>query len=226
MLLLQSIHYSPTHHSDDTTQSSPPIAINPLQQTPSPTTSTQQAGDDATIPMASSPAAPTKTSLYAKAILRGVQIGPRKLNLFAKVIRGLHIEDALIQCEVHPKKAARICKDVILSAKANAIHNHGLDASKLKVDQAWVGKGRYIKRTSIHGRGRSGIRHKYYSHLTVVLKEELTAKRTKIIPMMQERKKWWNIRNKYVSGGDTKPFSDDDDEDEEEDDYAGERRKR
>lgn len=31
----------------------------------------------------------------------------------------------------------------------------------------WVGKGQYLKRNSMHARGRSGVLHKYRSHLTV-----------------------------------------------------------
>jgi hypothetical protein len=33
--------------------------------------------------------------------------------------------------------------------------------------EAWVGKGVHLKRTSMHGRGRSGQRLRYRSHLTV-----------------------------------------------------------
>ena len=33
--------------------------------------------------------------------------------------------------------------------------------------EAWVGKGQHLKRISMHGRGRSGRRLRYRSHLTV-----------------------------------------------------------
>lgn len=45
-------------------------------------------------------------------MLRKTHISPQKLNDFARVLRRLHVEDALIQCEVSPKKAARICRKV------------------------------------------------------------------------------------------------------------------
>lgn len=114
--------------------------------------------------------------------------------MFAKVLRGLHLEDALIQCKMHPKKAAAMCHKTLLSAQANATHNHALAGDRLLVDQMWVGKGVYLKRTSLHGRGRSGKMQKYRSHLTVVLKEGTVPRRTRIIPMVQERKKWWDMR--------------------------------
>lgn len=39
-------------------------------------------------------------TMRARAVLRNVAISPRKLNMFAKVVRGLPYDDALIQCEV------------------------------------------------------------------------------------------------------------------------------
>ena len=127
----------------------------------------------------------------AHAVLRGARIGPRKLNSFVDVIRGVHIEDALIQCKIHSKKAARLTGKLLESARANAVNNHGLDASQLKVEQAWVGKGQYLRRVSIHGRGRSGVMHKTRSHLTVVLAEDKDVqRRVKVMPMLQERQKW------------------------------------
>ena len=48
----------------------------------------------------------------ARAVLRKTHISPQKLNDFARLLRRLHVEDALIQCEVSPKKAARICRKV------------------------------------------------------------------------------------------------------------------
>jgi large subunit ribosomal protein L22 len=159
-----------------------PSSINPLQQMPSPKPSSNQTQ--------------SPSNNIARAILRGVAISPRKLNDFVRILPGLHMEDALIQCRIHHKKSARICERVLLSARANATTNHGLDAARLCVSQAWVGKGQYLKRVSIHGRGRSGVLHKKRSHLTIILREadEPVPRRTRVIPMMQERKKMWNIR--------------------------------
>lgn len=164
-------------------QASPPAGLNPLQQTP--VTATAGQTDDIEERQIYSPSKAGEKC--AQAVLRGARIGPRKLNMFVDVFRGLHIEDALIQCQIHHKKAARLCEKLLLSAKANATNNHGLDGSKLKVKEAWVGKGKYLRRISIHGRGRSGVMHKYRSHLTIILKEEETPRRTKVIPMLQER---------------------------------------
>ncbi|KAK9809209.1 hypothetical protein WJX72_011485 [[Myrmecia] bisecta] len=100
-------------------------------------------------------------------------ISPKKLNYAATLLRKLHIDDALLQCLASPKKSLRMCHKVLLSAKANAVNNHGLDASRLGIEKAFVGRGTHLKRIAIHGRGRSGLRMKYRSHLTIVLKEGL-----------------------------------------------------
>lgn len=167
-------------------------AVNPLQQTPSTLFAPSIEGDSA-------------EELRAKAILRNVAISPRKLNDFVRILRGLSLEDALIQCQAHHKKSAGICAKVLKSAAANAVNNHGLDGGKLAVEEVWVGKGQYYKRVSMHAKGRSGIRHKYHSHLTIVLKEvEGLRRRTRVIPMLPERKKWQNLREKDVSGRESK----------------------
>ena len=174
--LVQNFHWTSSQ------QQAEEAVVNPLQQTPAPASTTDASLSD------------SKETLTAKAILRNVAISPRKLNDFARILSGLHIDDALIQCRIHPKKSAQICEKVLLSARANAINNHGLTDTKLKVEQAWVGKGQYMKRVRMHGRGRSGVMHKYRSHLTIILKEEETRKKTRILPSMQERKKFWNMR--------------------------------
>lgn len=183
--LLQTFHGSSLRQEE--------ASVNPLQQTPAPLS--------ARIPVdGETSARDGNEALTARAILRNVAISPQKLNDFTRILRGLHIEDALIQCQVHPKKSAQICEKVLLSARANAVNNHGLVASKLKVEEAWVGKGQYIKRVAMHGRGRAGVKHKYRSHLTIILKEEETKLRTRVLPMMQERKKFWDMREGKPAG--------------------------
>ncbi|XP_031384210.1 uncharacterized protein LOC116198039 isoform X2 [Punica granatum] len=62
-------------------------------------------------------------------------------------------------------------KQVIHSARANATHNHGLDADRLLVAEAFVGKGLYKKRMNPHSKGRCGIKMRPVSRLTVVVRE-------------------------------------------------------
>ncbi|KAL3144043.1 hypothetical protein ABBQ32_003843 [Trebouxia sp. C0010 RCD-2024] len=139
----------------------PVAGINPLMQTPGP------ASSSAKVPQAA--AAPENRT--AQAVLRKTRISPKKLNEFAKLIRRMHIDDALVQCQVAPKKAAKLCYKLLLSAKDNAEKDKGLDPDKLRVDRAFVGRGQNFKRMNTHARGRSGVRLVYHAHLTIILAE-------------------------------------------------------
>jgi ribosomal protein L22 len=89
----------------------------------------------------------------------------------AQLVRGLSVEEALAQCALLPKRAARVTEKVLLSARANATHNHGLAPLSLRVARAFVGKGTYLRRIKWHARGKSGMMHHPKAHLTVVLEE-------------------------------------------------------
>ena len=52
-----------------------------------------------------------------------------------------------------------------------------------------------MKRVAMHARGRSGKKYKYRSHLTIILKQEKgVKKKMRVLPMMMEREKIWNMR--------------------------------
>eukprot|EP01018_Ginkgo_biloba_P003566 Gb_36607 [translate_table: standard] len=100
-----------------------------------------------------------------------LNVSPKKVNLVAALVRGMRVEDALLQMQVTVKRAAKTVYKVIHSARANATHNHGLDADRLIVAEAFVGKGLFRKTISYHAKGRSGIRVRPQCRLTVVLRE-------------------------------------------------------
>ncbi|KAK8921094.1 hypothetical protein KSP39_PZI020424 [Platanthera zijinensis] len=66
-------------------------------------------------------------------LLAFIILSPKKVNLVAKLVRGMRVEDALLQLQVLVKRAAKTVYEVIHSARANASHNHGLDPDKLIV---------------------------------------------------------------------------------------------
>lgn len=107
----------------------------------------------------------------AKARRFGINVSPRKLNLVAKLIRGMSIGEAYRQLAACKKKTAPIVKHAIETAVTNA-RAFGMKLDRLVVDEAYVGKGRYLKRIRPwHGKGRFGIEHKKYAHLTVFVRE-------------------------------------------------------
>jgi len=107
----------------------------------------------------------------ASAVLRGAKGSPKKFGAFLRVVRGLRAEDALIQCNLSPKRVAKTIGRVIQSAIGNAVNNQGLDRDRLVVAEATCGKGQYLRRVSIHGRGRAGTMHRPRSHVRVTLEE-------------------------------------------------------
>ncbi|KAJ8754521.1 hypothetical protein K2173_005682 [Erythroxylum novogranatense] len=106
-----------------------------------------------------------------QAILKGIKQSPKKINLVAALVRGMRVEDALLQLQVTVKRASKTVYQVIHSARANATHNHGLDPDRLLVAEAFVGKGFFQKRVSYHSKGRHGIKVRPECRLTVVLRE-------------------------------------------------------
>ncbi|XP_057548962.1 uncharacterized protein LOC130827304 [Amaranthus tricolor] len=106
-----------------------------------------------------------------QAILKGIKQSPKKVNLVAALVRGMRVEDALLQLQVTVKRASKTVYQVIHSARANAVHNHGLDPDRLLVAEAFVGKGFYKKRISYHAKMRHGIMMRPECRLTVVVRE-------------------------------------------------------
>ncbi|TVU22290.1 hypothetical protein EJB05_31975 [Eragrostis curvula] len=150
------------------------------------------AADDAMVPI-SSPLTPPSgdaeetdksgavvKKLKVQAIKKDIKQSPKKVNLVAKLVRGMRVEDALLQLQVTVKRAAKTVYQVIHSARANASHNHGLDPDKLIVEEAFVGKGLYLKRLSYHAKGRCGVMVRPRCRLTVVVREATAEEEAKI----------------------------------------------
>ncbi len=86
------------------------------------------------------------------------------------------------------------CVQLLLSAKDNAEKDKGLDPEKLRIDRAFVGKGQHSKRMNTHARGRSGVRHVYHSHLTIILAEGKLKRVTRFRPPNAQ----WNKHKRSV----------------------------
>ncbi|WVZ98235.1 hypothetical protein U9M48_043700 [Paspalum notatum var. saurae] len=156
------------------------------------TTRNLLAADDAMVPMSSPLTPPSGETegtakngavvkrLKVEAIKKDIKQSPKKVNLVAKLVRGMRVEDALLQLQVTVKRAAKTVYQVIHSARANAAHNHGLDPDKLIVEEAFVGKGLYLKRLSYHAKGRCGVMVRPRCRLTVVVREATAEEEAKI----------------------------------------------
>ncbi|MGH0148957.1 UNVERIFIED_CONTAM: hypothetical protein FKN15_072202 [Acipenser sinensis] len=88
------------------------------------------------------------------------------------MIRGMTIEQAIAQLEFNDKKGAAIIKEVLLEAQEMAVKSHNVEyKSNLYIAESFSGKGQYLKRIRIHGRGMFGIMDKVYCHYFVKLVE-------------------------------------------------------
>jgi len=111
----------------------------------------------------------------AKAVTRSIRVSPRKLNEVAATIRGLKVDKALAELTFSRRRIAKDVKKTLESAIANAENNHDLDINNLVVAQAWVGKNLVMKRFMPNARGRVGRIEKFFSELTIIVREEKEA---------------------------------------------------
>lgn len=107
----------------------------------------------------------------ALAVGRMIRTSPRKLNLVAQVIQGLHVNDALVQLTFSNKRIAKEVKKILQSAVANAENNHNLDVDRLRVKEASVSKAMVMKRWSARARGRGAPILKPFSNLRIIVRE-------------------------------------------------------
>jgi len=95
----------------------------------------------------------------------------RKLNLVAQSIRGLDAQPALANLTFNKRRIAKDVRKVLQAAIANAENNHQLDVDRLVVKEASVGRAFTLSRFHTRGRGRVAHIEKYFSNLTVVVRE-------------------------------------------------------
>jgi len=107
----------------------------------------------------------------ARAFAKTIRVTPRKLGLVAGLIRGKSAASALTALSFSKRRIAGDVKKLLQSAIANAENNHRLDVDKLIVSEAHVGKAFVMKRFSARGRGKSTGIHKFFSNMTIILRE-------------------------------------------------------
>ncbi|TVQ53924.1 MAG: 50S ribosomal protein L22 [Phycisphaerales bacterium] len=101
---------------------------------------------------------------------RFARIAPRKARLVADLIRGMDIDEAMLQLQFSKKRSAWYLKAVLNSAIANAEESEA-SVENLYVKQSWVDEGPTIKRFQPKDRGRAHPINKRTSHLHIVLDE-------------------------------------------------------
>ncbi len=111
-------------------------------------------------------------TMTANVTLKMIRVSPRKLNLVASKIRGMSVDKALTFLTFSQKRIAADVKKAVLSAIANAEHNHAMDVDRLYIHEAYVGQGIRLRRFSARAKGRGTSIQKPFSHLNIKVAEK------------------------------------------------------
>lgn len=129
--------------------------------------------------------------MVVKATTRNVRQNPRKVSVAAALIRGRSVSDALTILEHTPRHSARAIEKTLISAKANAEHNHNFRPDSLFISEISVTAGSRYKRYRKHGRGHQGrfnLFQRKSSNIQVVVDgEKRQTKRTSQQPQKENR---------------------------------------
>ena len=93
---------------------------------------------------------------------------PQKLADLGRQLSGLPLDAAILQAKFSAKKAAQVLFQTLCQARANAIQRDR-SPSEYIIREAVTGRGKYLKRLDIKGRGRCGIIRKPHAFMRFVL---------------------------------------------------------
>ncbi len=105
----------------------------------------------------------------SRALTKYIRISPRKARLAAGLIRGLSVEDAIVQLQFSGLKGGILLLKTLKSAIANAETTHGVQRRDLEVQEVRIDPGPTIKRAKPKNRGGRAPINKRTSHFTVVV---------------------------------------------------------
>ncbi|MEE8373112.1 MAG: 50S ribosomal protein L22 [Dehalococcoidia bacterium] len=111
--------------------------------------------------------------MEVRASARQIRVSPRKVRLVLDMIRGRGVQDALTILGFVPAPSAQVVAKVVKSAAANAENNYQMLPARLKIVGAFADEGQRLKRFRPGARGRVNPYRRRFSHITVVVEEEL-----------------------------------------------------
>lgn len=123
--------------------------------------------------------------MSVKAVSKGVRQSPRKVAVVAALVRGRTVSDALVILENTPRRSAQPVAKTIMSARANAEHNHSYKADTLFITEISVTPGPRYKRYRAAAHGRALPFERKSSHIRVIVDGE---KRVAKKPAVKEPK--------------------------------------
>jgi large subunit ribosomal protein L22 len=106
-----------------------------------------------------------------KAKHRFADTGPRKIRLFADLIRGKNVDEALQLLRFYPNRGAKLLLAVVQSAYGNATDQEAADPDSLIVRECRVDGAPMFKRIQPRARGTAFQIKCRMSHIVVTLSE-------------------------------------------------------
>ena len=109
--------------------------------------------------------------MKVRAQAKFVRHPPLKVRRTLDLVRGMPVEDAKAILALSARGAAAHITKVLSSAVANAEHNFALDASDLRIAEAFADEGPTLRRFQPRARGRATRIRKRTSHITIVVSD-------------------------------------------------------
>ena len=122
------------------------------------------------------------STVFARAIIKGVDSQPRKTSVVASLARDRYVADAVVILENTPRRAARAVRKAIDSATANLLNNSGvsIDPKSIRIARISVTAGTRMRRYVPASRGRALPYEKISSNIFVEVAGEEKAKKTDV----------------------------------------------
>lgn len=122
------------------------------------------------------------STVFARAIIKGVDSQPRKTSVVASLARDRYVADAVVILENTPRRAARAVRKAIESATANLLNNSGvsIDPKSIRIARISVTAGARMRRYVPASRGRALPYEKISSNIFVEVAGEEKVKKTDV----------------------------------------------
>ncbi|MCH2309601.1 MAG: 50S ribosomal protein L22 [SAR202 cluster bacterium] len=109
-------------------------------------------------------------SIRAQSKNTGISV--KKLKPIVNLVRGMNVNEALVQLQFMQSPAAEKVAKTVKSAVSNAENELMVRSEDLIVSEIFANEGPRLKRFRAEARGRAGRIQKRSSHITVVVAEE------------------------------------------------------
>ena len=121
-----------------------------------------------------------KEKKLVRSVNKNIRSSTRKLKPILKSIVGKKVDIAIRDLSFSDKRISKDIKKTISSAVANAENNNQYDIDNLYIDEAYVGKSLVLKRFRARAKGRASAIKKPFSHLTIILSENININKKEI----------------------------------------------